>query len=276
MTEGWAGRSTIRMEEVDSTNETAKKYACQGAASGTLFVAERQTAGKGRHGRKWEDQPGVSLTMSLLVRPEFPTQNASMVTLVTAMAVARAVSAVLPAQIKWPNDILVSEKKVCGILTELIFDNNNSPCLIIGVGVNVNNRSMPDELSDTATSLWIEKNAIFSSASASGGPDAEVNHDEAAAADIDRELLTRQIWAEFESLYGTFCETEDMSHLKDEYESRLVNLGRVCRFTDRGKEYTGVALGIDDRGRLKVRMPDDRVTAIDSGEVSVRGIYGYV
>lgn len=267
MNVGWAGRRTVRMEEVDSTNETAKKYACQGAENGTLIVAERQTAGKGRRGRSWEGRSGESLLMSLLVRPDFSSDKASCLTLLTAMAVCRAAeaeladgqaedlsggAAVIP-RIKWPNDVILGTRKVCGILTELIFDGDGKPCVIIGVGVNVNNRSFSDELRDKATSLYLE-----------------------TGRQMNRERLMRRIWSEFEQIYEIFVRIQDFSELKEEYEDRLANRGCYCRLLYEGSEQGGVAVGIDDCGRLQIRTDGGTVLNVDAGEVSVRGIYGYV
>lgn len=266
----WVGRTLVRMDVVDSTNETAKEYASQGAESGTLIVAERQTAGKGRRGRGWEGTAGESLLMSVLLRPPVTPEQSAMLTLVTALAVCRALewqkdqvllSAAMAGQetgefvpqIKWPNDVILGTRKVCGILTELIFDRKDSFSVIIGVGVNVNNQYFSEELAEKATSLRREWGQT-----------------------IDREALMERIWQEFEKGYEVFLTAGDMRPLKREYEKRLVNAGRPAQVFFEGENLCGTARGVDEKGRLILDMPDGRQTAVDAGEVSVRGIYGYV
>lgn len=266
------------MDEVDSTNETVKRYASQGAESGTLIVAERQTAGKGRRGRSWESKQGDSLMMSLMVCPPMRPEQSAMLTLVTALAVCRALvryqkehgetpdtgqdagheqdgmrtAGVMP-RIKWPNDVILGSRKICGILTELVFDKSGGFYVIIGIGINVNNEHFSEELAEKATSLRREW----------GYP-------------VEREYLTEMIWQEFETLYDIFLAVGDLSSLKDEYEDCLVNRNRLARVLFEGEDLEGTAAGIDSQGRLLLTLSDGRTIPIDAGEVSVRGVYGYV
>ncbi len=251
----WIGHPFFHMEEVDSTNEEAKRYASQGVESGALIVAEKQTAGKGRRGRSWSNTPGECLQMSLLLRPSLTPNETAGLTLVAALAVCRAVESVLPSlrpQIKWPNDVIVGTKKICGILVELLLDAGQN-IVVIGIGVNVNNMCFPAELREKATSLRLE----------TGRP-------------VERELLMERIWQDFETLYERYQLTNNMRGLKPDYEQRLVNIGRPVCVRYAAESLEGIAEGIDTEGRLLLRGNDGIQRRIDAGEVSVRGIYGYV
>lgn len=265
----WAGRPCFRYEEVDSTNEEAKRLARQGAGHGTLVWAECQTAGKGRRGRTWHSPAGANLYMSLLLRQDLPVEDASMVTLVAALAVQEGLRQVcgLETSIKWPNDLVADGKKLCGILTELIFVEDeeradaqsieasgvNRPCLVVGIGINLLQKEFPEELADRATSVAL-----------AGGRAA------------DQEVLIGEIMNAFETYYECFRAEGDLSGLKDLYEIKLINRNRqVCVLDPKGS-YEGTALGIDERGNLLVRTGDGSVKTVGSGEVSVRGLYSYV
>lgn len=257
----WIGHPLFCMDEVDSTNEEAKRYANQGVENGALIVAEKQTAGKGRRGRSWSNTAGECLQMSALLRLPLTPTEASGLTLVAALAVCRALEAVRPGigtspQIKWPNDIVLGTKKICGILVELILEQSRAQkesCVVIGIGVNVNNTIFPEELRQKAGSLRLEWGQ-----------------------NIDRELLMEKIWQEFEEAYDQFRITKDMQSLKTEYEKRLVNIGRLVRVQYGTEILEGTAVGIDALGHLLVRTDQGETHSVDAGEVSVRGIYGYV
>ena len=254
----WIGHLIYRMDEVDSTNEEAKRYLSQGVENGALIVAERQTAGKGRRGRSWDGRPGESLQMSAVLRLSLTPEQASGLTLVTGLAVCQAVES-LPAcpkeagpRIKWPNDVILGSRKICGILVELLLEKERNG-IVIGIGVNVNNSGFSEELREKATSLKRELGRT-----------------------VDREDLMERIWQEFETACDCYLLTRDMRGLREEYERRLVNMGCPVRTECAGGGPEGIAEGIDDRGRLRIRKADGELVCIDAGEVSVRGIYGYV
>ena len=251
----WAGREVVFFEETGSTNEEAKVLAEKGLPHGTLVVADSQTLGKGRRGRSWHTPKGTSIAMSLILKPKFKPEYASMLTLLQAMAVAKAIEEVcdLKAQIKWPNDVLVNEKKVCGILTEMHLEKTAISSVIIGTGINVNQESFPDEISHIATSLKIEKNVSQS-----------------------REVLLERICELFEVYFDRFMETKDLSGILEEYNTHLISKGRIVKVLDPKGEFEGEALGINSFGELLVKKETLEVINIYSGEVSVRGIYGYV
>ena len=145
----WAGKTVHFAKETDSTNEWCKRMSKEDAEHGTLAVAEFQSAGKGRLGRRWTAPEGSSVMMSILLRPEFEPQYASMLTLVMGLSVAQAVKELdVEVSIKWPNDVVVSRKKICGILTEMGLENGKIREVIIGIGINVNLEEIQDDLKD--------------------------------------------------------------------------------------------------------------------------------
>ena len=268
LTTAWAGRPLFFYESTDSTNVRAKELAAQGAGHGTLLVANEQTAGRGRRGRVWDSPPGSNLYFTLVLSPMLPSDKVSMLTLVMAMAVADGIRKAYPqggekVGIKWPNDIVVDGRKVCGILTELILSNTREPesehtsgainYLVVGVGINVGHQIFARELMEKATSL-----------------------EDAFDIPYSRTELLNHILLSFEKYYDIFVEEGNLTPLKEEYNRLLVNCGRQVRVLDPGAEFTGVALGIDDEGQLLVERQDGSIQKVYAGEVSVRGIYGYV
>ena len=153
-----------RYESVDSTNDLAIRMAEEGAPEGTVVIADEQTAGKGRHGRSWSSPPGSGLYLSVILRPNLPFEQLWQMAFVASVAAAEAIAEVssLPAQIKWPNDVLVNGRKVCGILVEAPKatrgrgDTGTRRPVIIGIGINVNIERFPSELEEKATSIAIE------------------------------------------------------------------------------------------------------------------------
>ena len=271
----WAGREVSYKKETGSTNIDCKQLAGQGAPHGTLAVAEAQMNGRGRRGRSWQSPAGTSIYMSLLCRPDFPPDKAPMLTLVMGLSVAQAVGRYtgLSAKIKWPNDVVVNGKKICGILTEMEMglETKEIQYLVIGVGINVGNgfdemqesgswekarrRAFPEELQDVATSLFLE-----------AGKEREK---------IFRAVLVQYVMEAFEKNYELFLETLDLSLLLEGYNGLLVNRDMAVKVLDPKGEYTGVAKEIDKDGDLLVDTEDGEVKKVYAGEVSVRGLYGY-
>ena len=249
----WAGKTVHFARETDSTNLWIKRLAKEGAPEGTLALAEFQSAGRGRLGRSWEVPEGTSVMMSILLRPKFEPQYAPMLTLVMGMAVAKAVKKFgFDVSIKWPNDVVVSHKKICGILTEMGVRDGKIDYAVIGVGINVNIREFPDEMADKATSLYLESGREF-----------------------DRSQIPGLVMEAFEEYYEKFAATCDLSGLKEEYESILANYNQPVRVLAK-EPYEGVARGITDGGELLVEKTDGTIATVSAGEVSVRGLYSYV
>lgn len=255
MKTAWAGKNVIYYDEIDSTNNRAKEYGEKGSPHGMLFVADKQVAGKGRRGRSWESPAGSSIYMTILLHPEILPTKAPQLTLVMAMAVADGIQKMtgLETKIKWPNDIVVNGKKICGILTEMSTEIDYINYVVIGVGVNVNQETFPAEIQSTATSLKIELGET-----------------------VRRSGLIAAVMASFEQYYEVFMKTEDLSGLRNRYNSMLVNLDQEVKVLEPGHEYEAHALGINRTGELIVRTPDGEEKEIYAGEVSVRGVYGYV
>ena len=249
----WAGKTVHFARETDSTNLWIKRLAKEGASEGTLALAEFQSAGRGRLGRSWEVPEGTSVMMSILLRPKFEPQYAPTLTLVMGMAVAKAVKNLgFDVSIKWPNDVVVSHKKICGILTEMGVRDGKIDYAVIGVGINVNIREFPEEMADKATSLYLESGKEF-----------------------DRSQIPGLVMEAFEKYYEKFAATCDLRGLKEEYESILANYNQPVRVLAK-EPYEGVARGITDGGELLVEKTDGTIVAVSAGEVSVRGLYSYV
>lgn len=253
--EGAFGREVEYHNTIDSTNIRAKRLAEEGADAGTLVVSDCQEAGRGRRGRSWVSPPGENIFMSLILRPDIPPASASMVTLTAALAVREGIeeTAGLSAFIKWPNDIVSNGKKLCGILTEMSAEMEGVHYVVVGIGINANIREFPEEVKETATSLALE-----------------------TGEKIVRSRLIAAIMKAFEKYYGEFIRCGDLSELAGVYNSYIVNRGGGVRVLDPNGEYTGRSLGIDKNGELLVKTDSGEIRKVISGEVSVRGIYGYV
>ena len=247
----WAGKPVVYYPETDSTNIRIRHLGDEGAPHGTVAFADRQTAGRGRRGRTWESPGGSCIYMSILLRPDLAPEKAPMLTLVMACGVAEGIMdcADVKVQIKWPNDIIVSGKKLAGILTEMVDYINH---VTVGVGINVNVQNFPEEI-QTATSLLSE-----------------------TGTQTKRAPVIAAVMKHFEENYKIFMQTEDMSGLMKKYSSLLVNQGREVLILEKDAEYKAYAEGINQKGELVVRREDGTVENICAGEVSVRGVYGYV
>lgn len=242
-------------DSLDSTNEEAKRLAEQGAPHGAVVTADMQTAGKGRRGRSWVSPPGTNIYFTLIVRPEFAPEKASMLTLIAAHALARGIAretGVVPG-IKWPNDIVIDGRKVCGILTEMSVEQNSIRHVVIGAGINVREQSFPPELAEKAIAL-----------------------DTACGRSVDRARLLKAVLEAFREDYEDFCKTESLTGIRDSYNRLLVNRDREVCVLEPGGEYRGISRGITDTGELIVERQDGSLCKVFAGEVSVRGIYGYV
>lgn len=260
LTTKWAGRKLYYLDTTGSTNNDAKRMGENGDPHGTTVVADIQTAGKGRRGRSWQSLSGTALSFSILLRPDFAPDKASMITLVMALSVAEAVEETVRAEagIKWPNDIVMNKKKICGMLTEMTMtpEMDEIQYVVVGAGINVNNASpeeFHEEVRPNATSLRIE-----------------------TGQQVSRAKLLNGILMRFEENYGIFRETLDLSRLKENYQKHLINVGAQVRVLDPAGEYTGISEGIDDRGELIVKKENGESVPVYAGEVSVRGLYGYV
>lgn len=251
----WAGRNIYYYEETGSTNIDAKRLGEEGAVHGTVVVADKQNAGRGRRGRAWESPAGKDIYFTILLRPEFPPDKVSGLTLVMALSVAEAVKGCCgqEAGIKWPNDVVLNGKKICGILTEMTMEMDYVQHVVIGTGINVNLDKMPAEIEKTATSILME-----------------------SGKETTRAELLQKVLERFEINYEIYERDLDLRNMMETYNGYLVNKDRQVRVLDPKGEFGGIARGINAGGELLVERPDGKTVEIYAGEVSVRGIYGYV
>lgn len=251
----WIGKNLIYTPVTGSTNILAKLEGEKGACNGTLVVTDQQTAGRGRRGKEWESPSGKNIYFTLLLRPDIEPNKASMLTLVMANAVGRAIELEtgLKAGIKWPNDIVVNGKKICGILTEISLEREFVHYLVIGVGINVSKQEFDEDLSQKATCLESE-----------------------AGRKISRADLLNRVLKEFETDYQKFLNKGNLTDLMDSYQGMLVNKDACVRVLDPQGDFEGIAKGITATGELLVETEDGKLAKVYAGEVSVRGIYGYV
>lgn len=249
-----AGYQIMHMPVVDSTNEEAKRLGDAGAAHGSVFWADRQTAGKGRRGREWVSESAENLYFTLLLRPKLVPEKLSMLTLLMAYAVAQGLEKTTNLQpgIKWPNDLVLGNKKVCGILSEMKLEGRSAAYCVIGVGINVGQKVFAKELQDKATSLVLE------------------------GVQVDAESLLTAVLEAFSGLYDTFMESGDLGFIMDKYNEILAGRNGQVRVLEPGGEYEGKSLGINELGELQVEKKDGTIQEVYAGEVSVRGLYGYV
>lgn len=242
------GRNIHYFNSIDSTNSKAKEIALE-EKEGTVLIAEEQTEGKGRMGRSWVSPKGKGIWMSIILKPNVEPMKVPKLTLVGAAAVYKALENMgIKAQIKWPNDVLIDGKKICGILTEMSGELNMVNYVIMGIGINVNldEGDFPEELKDKATSLKIS-----------------------TGKEISRKELTANILNEFEKLYLKFKEEDNIEEVLKISRENSILLGEEVRIIRGNNIKIGKAIDINDNGELVVEV-GDKVEKIISGEVSLR------
>ena len=241
--------SLVCLKETDSTNAVAFKMAEEGAEEGTVVIADAQSAGKGRLGRIWLSPAGVNLYCSVVLRPAISPVAACQLTFLSVVAVARAIEKCtsLKPQIKWPNDILVSGKKVAGLLNEMNAETEKVNFVVLGIGVNLNMRlsQLGETLRHPATSLMEE-----------GG------------AEVDRVAFTRTLLQELDELYDRFL-LEGEAPVRAEWLERSAIKGRQVRVNLGTREITGEVQGVDQFGGLLVKLYDGTVETVLSGDVTL-------
>lgn len=264
---GW---EVLAFDTIESTNAKAKQVARDNDEQALLVLADEQTEGRGRRGRAWSSPKGTGIWMSMRIKPAIAPVRASMLTLVSALSIAKAIETKtgLTAQIKWPNDIIINGKKVCGILTEMSSEMDYIHYVVIGIGINVNTEEFPEELREIASSLALESNAAKKAKTANAATNSMQT--------FKRSELVAEVLHQFEQYYRTFLATEDMSGLQDEYKEALVHNDQRVVVLNGSTSMVGIARGIDSEGSLLLEREDGEIVPIISGEISVRGINGYV
>ncbi|MEW6117707.1 MAG: biotin--[acetyl-CoA-carboxylase] ligase [Nitrospirota bacterium] len=241
------GREILFFDTIGSTNTLASEYAGKDCPEGTVIIAEHQTGGRGRRGRVWASPPGANIYMSIIVRPSLCPRDASLLTLMTAVACAAAVRKLspIPVSIKWPNDIMVTDKKLGGILTEMKADMERISYAVLGIGLNINldRADMPDEIKALATSVKSETGNAAS-----------------------RTSFIIEILKELEHWYALLLR-EGRAPVIKEWLRLSSTIGRTVTVSTNADRFTGIAEGIDDEGMLILRLPDQSTRTINSGDV---------
>ncbi|MGL4346412.1 MAG: biotin--[acetyl-CoA-carboxylase] ligase [Cellulosilyticaceae bacterium] len=250
----YIGQVITYFDTIGSTNDYAKTWARAGAIEGALVIADRQTAGKGRLGRVWDSPDGEGVWMSLIVRPAISPQAISQLTLVAGLSMCRAIRELtgLDAEIKWPNDIVVQGRKVCGILAEMGMQGPIINYVVIGVGVNVNTEVFGQDLPH-ASSLKLCSGHSY-----------------------DRIELIEMFARYFEVAYDCFKEQGNLSGLIEDYKKCCLTLGKQVILIEQEIQRCVKVEDITDTGALLIRNEQGIIEEIHSGEVSVRGLYGYI
>ena len=241
------GKELHLFPEAGSTNTLAMDMASNGAPEGTVVIAETQTGGKGRLGRKWISPKG-NLYLSVILRPVIATYQAPLITLTGAVAVASAIrkQCGLDARIKWPNDILISGKKACGLLTEMSAEQDRIRHIVLGIGIDVNMEldALPADVRTLTTTLAAE-----------------------AGETIDRTVLLQQVLRELDSWYQIFLANEQ--DMLREWTSLNMTSGKRVTVSGAGRVVEGLAQGIDSEGRLIIKLDDGAVHAVAAGDVTI-------
>ncbi len=275
----------IYLEVTDSTNNELKRRLDreERPREFTVVSAGAQTAGRGRSGHEWVSPAGVCVATSMLCYPpeSLPEEAVSGLTILAAVAVTRAIEQEfsIPARIKWPNDVLIKKRKVCGILTERVEE-----AVIIGIGLNLKRGSYPVSLADRATSIEEELYASESEGASAadfwkleGSMEDNERKEELHARLSGQVGITEKIWEHFRSLYDRFLRERSLSFLLHEYNDKLINRDAEVLVLDPAGRYEAKSLGTDEAGRLVVVIPETgEKRRIDAGEVRVRGTEGYV
>ena len=238
-------------EELDSTNAKARQLAEEGAADGTVVIADRQSAGRGRLGRRWESPPSVNLYCSILLRPQIPVQQAPQLTFLSAVAVAETLNHLyqLNARVKWPNDLLVGGAKIAGLLNEMNAETEQIHFVVLGVGVNLNMSAaqFPAEILYPATSVLLERGTA-----------------------IDRSVFIREFLQRLDGYYQEFL-AEGFTPIRRRWEALCDLLNQQVQVDQNPGLLQGVVVGLDSDGALRVQLENGQVERVLAGDVQLLG-----
>jgi BirA family biotin operon repressor/biotin-[acetyl-CoA-carboxylase] ligase len=243
------GKTMLYFSEAASTNDFAKEMAATGAEEGTVIIAETQTSGKGRLGRDWASPKG-GIWLSTILRPKLRPNDIPKLTLMTSLAVAKTISQLfnLRTEVKWPNDVLINAKKVCGILTEANTRGNITDFVVVGIGINANIElySLPKQVGENATSLKYELKR-----------------------EIDREQFLRVLLEKMEQYYVTLTERKFKPILR-KWKSLCSFLGSYVEVISWKEKIVGLAIDVDENGALIIRLRNGTLRKVLSGDVSLK------
>jgi len=250
------GREMFHYETLDSTNDKAKELASKPGLDGAVVISEEQTTGKGRMGRHWTSPKHKGIWMSIILKPDLEPAVVPRITHISAASVVSALKELgIDALVKWPNDIILNNKKICGILTEMSGEINKIAYIVVGIGINANlsKEDIPSEISEKASSLFVE-----------------------TGSEADRKLIAAKVLNKFEVLYNNFLNTGSIEDSIKICRESSILIGRDVRIIHRQKETKAHAMDINSKGELIVKFEDGHIEPVISGEVSVRGLNGYI
>lgn len=250
LTTEFMGKTIYSFDTLDSTNDVAKEYANNNCPDGTIIIAEQQKNGKGRLGRSWTSSPYQNITFSIVLRPNLAPHQLSIITLIIGLAVCKAIRSIskCDAMIKWPNDIIIGNKKICGILTEISAEAEQINYIVCGIGINVNCSFSFEDIAYKSTSLFMETQRVYK-----------------------RKRIVQVLLAEIEKVYLDYMNSP--TAVLEEYKKYCVSLGKVVSAQQRKEPISGVAIDISDGGELIIESETKQLFTIFSGEVSVQNIY---
>ncbi|MBF0329765.1 MAG: biotin--[acetyl-CoA-carboxylase] ligase [Nitrospirae bacterium] len=241
------GRKIIFLKETGSTNEFADNLVKKGSEEGTVVIADSQTAGIGRHGRSWFSPPGKNLYVSVILKHPLPVNKSGLLSLMAAVASCSALNkfASLKTGIKWPNDVLCNERKLGGILTTLKSSGDFVKHAVLGIGLNINisRDEFPEEISATTTSARIE-----------------------TGAELSRKDIARELLANIDFWYKKLTSGEEEDIIST-WTKLSITLGKKVTAKTADGFYSGIAEAIDDKGMLLIRLDDNSLKKISSGEI---------
>jgi len=245
--ENQIGHRIVHYFRTDSTNNVALELAAQGAEHGTVVVAEEQTAGRGRLGRDWYSEKSSGIYASIILRPPLAPAAASVLTLLAGVAVHQAVRSTtgLPVDIRWPNDLLINGKKVCGILTEMSAELDRLHAVVLGIGLNVNHREMPANLKQIATSLRMEGRKIYS-----------------------RAQILAALLKELEKKYRLLLDAGSAAIAQAWAAASSYAEGKRIRVLSGSDEFAATTAGLEPNGALRIRREDGREESLVAGEIT--------
>ena len=237
----------LQFDSLPSTNTEAARLADTGSAEGTIVVAHEQTAGRGRHDRSWISPPNAGLYLSLILRPQFAIRRYTLIPLLAALAVHDALLDLfdLQADIKWPNDVLINKRKLCGILAETV-ETKLGRAVIVGIGVNLTSEAFPTELREIATSLK-----------------------QATEQTIEREQLLSAIVSSLSRRYAQLDTADGDREIISEWEKRSsYAFGRHVSVNSANEVITGITRGLEADGALRIETDEGTIVSVRAGDVT--------
>ena len=246
----WLGSKIIYHETIASTNLWAKEHIVE-LVHGSVVVADEQTQGRGRMGRQWDSSKGEGIWMTLVLCPDLPMSEGGKITQMAAVAMHQTIlqETGLLLKIKWPNDLLINDRKICGILTEMTGELNRIEHMYVGIGLNVNQMSFPPDISTTATSLL-----------------------QSVHQKTSRSQLLAAFLNQFEDIYDAYVKHQDYAPVLEIARTHSSLLGKPVNVIRGEKKQPGTALQLHEDGRLEVEYPNGERELLSGGEVSIRSL----